>query len=126
MDAIYKIDDSAARRLFEAIRWPTGAKCPHCESDAAPYRIARKPASKKPCRDGVWKCSACRKQFTVTVGTIFEGSHLPLKKLLIAIVLLSSEKGVSALHLSSVLRISYKTAWLLCHRINKCVAMNTN
>jgi transposase-like protein len=74
-------------------------------------------------RKGLWKCGVCRKQFTVTVGTVLEGSHLPISKWLMAIFLMcSSKKGVSALQMHRMLKVTHKTAWFLCHRIR--YAMN--
>jgi transposase-like protein len=98
------------------MRWgKDGAACPHC-GGADPYRLKPKPGSKT--RKGVWKCRACRKQFTVTVGTVFEGSHIPLSKWLLAIHLLaSSKKGMSAHQLHRNLGISYKGAWFMAHRL---------
>ncbi len=75
-------DFSDARMYIEKLRWPNGPVCPHC-GGVEPYRITAKPGSKT--RDGLYKCKACRKQFTVTVGTIFEDSHIPLNKWLMAI-----------------------------------------
>ena len=69
-------------------------------------------------RPGVWKCGACRKQFTVRVGTIFEDSHIPLHKWLQAIHLLcASKKGMSSHQIHRMLGITYKSAWFMTHRI---------
>ena len=82
------------------------------------YRLTARPGSKSPVRPGVWKCRACRKQFTVTVGTIFEDSHIPLNKWLHAIhELCASKKGKSAHQLHRTLGVTYKSAWFLAHRI---------
>ncbi|MBI4736845.1 MAG: transposase, partial [candidate division NC10 bacterium] len=87
-------DEDSAREYLEALRWPNGPVCAHCGA-LEPYRIVPKAGSKT--RKGLWKCKACRKQFTVTVGTIFEDSHIPLSKWLLAIHLLcASKKGISA------------------------------
>ena len=73
-------------------------------------------------RHGLYKCSDCRKQFTVRMGTIFEESHLPLHKWLQAIHLMcSSKKGISAHQLHRILEITYKTAWFLAHRIREAM-----
>lgn len=110
-------DEKAARGLLESIRWPNGPVCPHCGSVEA-YKLTPKPDSKRPVRPGVYKCKACRKQFTVTVGTIFEGSRIPLHKWLMAIhMMCSSKKGISAHQLHRMLDITYKSAWFMCHRI---------
>ena len=74
--------------------------------------------SKKPVRPGVYKCPDCEKQFTVTVNTIFEDSHIPLNKWLLAIHLLcASKKGMSAHQLHRMLGVTYKSAWFMAHRI---------
>jgi transposase-like protein len=111
-------DDEAALSLVERMRWPNGPVCPHCGSTEA-YRLTAKVESKRPVRKGVLKCKACRKQFTVTVGTIFEDSHIPLSKWLLAIHLLcSSKKGMSAHQLMRMLGLkTYKSAWFMAHRI---------
>jgi transposase-like protein len=110
-------DEDAAREYFEKLRWPEGPACPKCGS-AEVYRLTAKPESTKPGRKGLLKCKYCRKQFTVTVGTIFEASHIPLNKWLQAIYLLcSSKKGMSAHQLHRMLSITYKAAWFMAHRI---------
>jgi len=112
-----KLTEDEAREMLEAIRWPDGAICPHCGNDKA-YKLTPKPDSKRAVRNGVYKCKACRKQFTVTVGTIFEGGHIKLADWLIAIYLMcSSKKGISAHQLHRTLGITYKTAWFMAHRI---------
>src|SRR5438876_12036831 len=105
-------DSLKAAEYLEAIRWPDGPVCPHCgESERKPYRLKNQ---KRP----LLKCAACRKQFTVTVGTIFESSHIPLNKWLLAFYLLcSSKKGMSAHQLHRMLGVTYKTAWFMAHRI---------
>ncbi len=108
-------DADAARQLLEQMRWPNGAACPHCGA-CDPYRLTPKPGSKT--RRGLYKCKACRKQFTVTVGTIFEDSHIPLSKWLLAIHLLcASKKGMSAHQLHRMLGVTYKSAWFMAHRL---------
>jgi transposase-like protein len=110
-------DADSAREYLEKKRWPNGPVCPHCESTEA-YKLQGKPDSKRPVRKGVYKCKGCRKQFTVTVGTIFEDSHIPLNKWLLAIHLLcSSKKGMSAHQLHRMLKVTYKSAWFMAHRI---------
>src|SRR5437764_2275594 len=105
-------DSFAAAEYLESIRWPDGPVCPHCgESERKPYRL--KSQTRR-----LWKCAKCRKQFTVTVGTIFESSHIPLHKWLWAFFLVcSSKKGMSAHQLHRMLGITYKSAWFMCHRI---------
>lgn len=110
-------DANAAAEYLESIRWPDGPTCPHCgEVERKPYRLAK---SKR----RLWKCAACRKQFTVTVGTVFESSHVPLNKWLLAFYLLcSSKKGMSAHQLSRMLSVQYKTAWFMAHRIREAMS----
>jgi transposase-like protein len=105
-------DAGAAAEYLEALRWPDGPVCPHCgETERKAYRMKHKTRR-------LWKCAACRKQFTVTVGTIFEGSHIPLNKWLLAFYLLcSSKKGMSAHQLHRMLGVTYKSAWFMAHRI---------
>ena len=114
-------DNDKARELLESLRWPNGPACPHCANDGQArkiYTIVPKPDSKRPARKGLYKCGACRKQFTVTVNTVFEDSHIPIGKWLTALFLLcSSEKGVSANQLHRMLDITYKSAWFMAHRI---------
>lgn len=110
-------DNDKARELLESIRWPNGPVCPKCGSKEA-YRLTAKPTSKSPARPGLCKCKACRKQFTVTVGTIFESSHIKISTWLMAtFILCSSKKGVSAHQLHRMLGITYKTAWFMAHRL---------
>jgi transposase-like protein len=113
----YFYDKDKAREYLEKMRWINGVVCPHCGSLES-YKLEAKADSKKPVRDGVYKCKACREQFTVTVGTIFEDSHIPLNKWLMAIQLLcSSKKGMSAHQLHRMLGVTYKSAWFMAHRI---------
>ena len=110
-------DEESARQFLEEMRWPNGPICPHCKC-ASFYRLTPKESSKRPSRKGLLKCKECRKQFSVTVGTIFEGSHIKLHKWLMAIhFLCASKKGMSALQISRMLEITYKSAWFMCHRI---------
>jgi transposase-like protein len=113
-------DEDKARALLEQILWPDGPLCPHCKNHKEKPIYALKPqaSSKRPGRAGLYKCGACRKQFTIRVGTILEDSHLPIALWLQAIfILCSSKKGVSAHQLHRMLDISYKTAWFMAHRI---------
>ena len=112
-------DENAAREYIERMRWPDGPECPHCGLVNEAYQLKPKEGSKRPVRKGVWKCKGCRKQFTVTVKTIFADSHIPLHKWLLAIHLMaSSKKGISAHQLMRNLDIkSYQTAWFMAHRI---------
>jgi transposase-like protein len=121
--AKYFSDEDAARALLEDMRWgKDGAVCPHC-GGSDPYKLTPKATSKKPGRKGLYKCRACRKQFTVTVGTIFEDSHIPISKWLLALHLLaSSKKGMSAHQLHRNLGISYKGAWFMAMRLRHAAA----
>jgi transposase-like protein len=112
-------DEDKAREYVEKLRWPEGPICPHCGELNNAYRLEPR-ASKKGThvRAGVWKCAGCREQFTVTVGTIFEDSHIPLSKWLLAYHLLcASKKGMSAHQLHRMLKVTYRSAWFMAHRI---------
>src|SRR5690242_3987052 len=111
-------DAESARDFLERSRWPEGPVCPHCGLIGKAYKLEGKADSKKPVRKGVYKCGGCQEQFTVTVGTIFEDSHIPLNKWLLAIHLLcASKKGMSAHQLHRMLGVTYKSAWFMAHRI---------
>src|SRR4051794_37135381 len=112
------IDPIKAAEYVESLRWPNGVVCPHCgESEREPMRLNVKGTKRR-----VFKCRACRKQFTVMVGTIFESSHVPLNKWLAAFYLLcSSKKGMSAHQLHRMLGVTYKTAWFMFHRIREAM-----
>jgi transposase-like protein len=113
------VDDDAARQALEAIRWPEGPICPHCGC-ADHSRISL--GQGKVHREGLYYCADCNSQFTVTVGTVMESSHLPLSKWLFAMHLMgASKKGMSALQLSRMLGITYKSAWFMCHRIREAM-----
>jgi transposase-like protein len=122
VDVIQKFDtDDKARGYLENIRWPKGVTCPHCKSADGVWKLEANPA--KNIRPGLYRCGACLKQFTVTVGTIFEDSHIPLSKWLIAWYLFcSSKKGVSSLQIQRMLKLgSYRTALFMMHRIRYAV-----
>ena len=118
-------DEDKARELLERLRWPNGPVCPHCKNDGKSKpisKLTRKASSKSAVRKGVYFCGACRQQFTVTVKTVFEGSHIPISKWLMAMFLISSsKKGMSAHQLHRMLKVTYKTAWFMAHRIRFCV-----
>ncbi|MEL7689176.1 IS1595 family transposase [Citromicrobium bathyomarinum] len=106
----------AAREHLEAIHWPNGPVCPHCKSKNA----TRLEDGKH--RPGLVQCNDCRKQFTVTVGTVFERSKVPLNKWLLATHLMcASKKGISAHQLHRMLGVTYKTAWFMAHRIREAM-----
>src|SRR3974390_1776245 len=105
-------DGNAAREAMEAVLWPFGAVCPRCGS---PDKIGR--VTGKAARPGLYYCGSCKRQFTVTVGTIFERSKVPLSKWWLAIHLMaSSKKGMSAHQLHRMLGVTYPTAWFMEHR----------
>ena len=105
-------DDKSCREFLEKARWSEKPICPHCKHDKV-YRFS----------DGkLFKCAKCRKQFTVTVGTIFEDSHISLKKWFFAIYLITAhKKGISSLQLSKDLKVTQKTAWFILHRVRYAV-----
>jgi transposase-like protein len=114
-------DNDKARELLESLRWPNGPVCPHCQNDGKAktiYRLKPKATSKAPARKGVYKCGACRKQFTVTVGTVFESSHIPISKWMLAVLIrCSGKKSTSSHQMHRMLKVTYKTAWFMTHRI---------
>ncbi len=111
-------DHDKAREYLEAKRWPDGPFCPHCGVIGDAVRLTFEEGAKSHARRGLLNCRACRKQFSVTVGTIFEDSHIPLNKWLMAFHLLcSSKKGMSAHQLHRMLGVTYKSAWFMAHRI---------
>ncbi|MGH6848274.1 MAG: IS1595 family transposase [Methylocella sp.] len=109
-------NEDAARKHFEAIRWPAGPQCPHCGIIDQATELKGKST-----RPGLYKCRACEKPFSATIGTIYERSHIPLHKWLLATRLLcSSKKGMSAHQLWRMLGFgSYRTAWFMEHRIRE-------
>jgi transposase-like protein len=111
--------DEKARKHMEQVLWRNGIVCPHCKcKDPTKFSsIAANRATKV--RPGLRYCSNCKRQFTVTIGTIFEGSHIPLRKWLIAWYLLCScKKGIAALELQRLLEIGcYGSALFMAHRI---------
>src|SRR5438132_14414862 len=116
--------DEAARQYLEEIRWPTGIVCPHCKNADHKHIWEIKENPEKKIRAGLYHCAECGKQFTVTVGTIFEDSHIPLRKWLVAWYLLcSSNKGISSLQIQRMLGLgSYRTALFMMHRIRYALA----
>ena len=111
-------DETAARAALEAIRWPDGPICPHCGGVDNATRMEGETT-----RPGLLKCKDCRKPFSVTVGTVYERSHIPLHKWLLATHLMtSSKKGISAHQLHRLLGITYKSAWFMAMRIRESMA----
>ena len=110
-------NEIAARARLEAIRWPDGPFCPHCGEAENVKRMEGK--SHAP---GLCYCRSCRKKFSVTVGTLFERSHIPLHKWLLAShLMVASKKGVSAHQLHRMLGITYKSAWFMAHRLREAM-----
>jgi transposase-like protein len=112
-------NEDAARKYFEALHWPNGPVCPHCGviNEATELKGSKH-------RPGLYKCRACEEQFSVTVGTVMESSHIPLHKWALAFRLMAgSKKGVSAHQLMRELGLgSYRTAWFLAHRVREAMA----
>lgn len=108
-------DETKAREWLEARLWKNGPICPHCGTvDKATLMQG------KTTRPGLYQCNACRKPFTVTVGTLYERSKVPLNKWLAAThLMMASKKGMSALEIGRLLGLSKKTAWFVCHRIRE-------
>lgn len=119
LDSPIFTDPDKAREHLEAQRWPNGPVCPHC-GNVDQDRITKMEG--KAHRHGLYNCMECRKQFSVTVGTVFERSKIALNKWLLATFLLtSSKKGMSAHQLHRMLGVTYKTAWFMAHRIRKAM-----
>jgi len=109
-------NDDAARELIEGIRWPEGPVCSHCGSVNHAYAVTG--------RAGLYRCAEpeCRKDFTVTTGTVMERSKVPLHKWMAAFYLMNaSKKGISAHQLHRTLGVTYQTAWFMCHRIREAM-----
>lgn len=114
-------DPDKAREHLEALRWPEGPFCPHCGS----FEATRLEGKKH--RAGLIQCNDCREQYTVTVGTVFERSKIPLNKWLLCNHLLcASKKGMSAKQIERMLGVTYKTAWFMCHRIREAMKPTAN
>ena len=106
-------DEATATKWFETIMWEDGCSCPYCLSSNVAEKKNRKPMP--------YRCRDCRKHFSVRTGTVIERSHIPLKKWAWAIYLwTTSLKGVSAMKLSRDLKMSYKSAWFMVHRLREC------
>jgi transposase-like protein len=109
-------DETKARKWLEGHLWPDGPICSHCGTINNATAIDGRP--------GLYQCneSACRKQFTVMTGTLFERSHIPLNKwLMCAFLMCASKKGMSAHQMHRMIGISYKSTWFMCHRIREAM-----
>lgn len=110
-------NEEDAYKWVEARIWPKGPQCPHCFEQKRVSKMEGKAT-----RFGLYKCYACRKQFRVTVGTIFEKSHVPLHLWLQAFYLIAgSKKGISSNQLHRTLGVTLKTAWFMSHRIREAM-----
>jgi transposase-like protein len=105
--------EDKCREYLETLRWPEGPMCPRCKSASVSQIVKR----------NKYDCNECRYQFSVTAGTIFNDSHLPLAKwFLVTYLICESRKGMSANQIKRMIGGSYKTAWYLCHRIRKAMS----
>lgn len=119
--------EEAAIAYLESKLWPDGPVCPKCGLVGQAFRMESKSETKNKMRSGLWKCSGCRKTFRVTVNTIFEDSHIPLHKWMMAIHLMcASKKGISAHQLHRMLGIGYRAAWFMAHRIRYAMTGDTS
>jgi transposase-like protein len=117
LDQKYFHDEEAAYAYLEARLWPNGPVCPHC---GGVDRVGK--LQGKSTRVGVYKCYQCRKPFRVTVGTVFESSHVPLRLWLQCVHLMtSSKKGISSNQLARTLGVTLKTAWFMSHRVREAM-----
>lgn len=111
-------DDPSIIHRLEKIRWPNGITCIRCNKDRV-RQLSCKGKNGRP-RHLYW-CADCSYEFSITVGTIFQGSHLPLNKWFHAISLMHSQGGVSAMRLSRELVVSYESAWSVARRIRRAM-----
>lgn len=112
-------NEDAARKHFEAIRWPNGPICPHCGVINEATELKGDST-----RHGLYKCRACERQFSAMIGTVMESSHISMTKWALAFHLMAaSKKGVSAHQLMRTLGLgSYRTAWFMAHRVREAMA----
>jgi transposase-like protein len=121
----------ACNDFLESMRWPDGAECPHCHGKQVSKYVKQASTRKSGLRKGqplpariLYVCRQCKKQFSVTEGTIFNDTHLPLEKWYTAVALMvNAKKGVSAMQLKRDLGTAYKTAWYLSHRIRQAMGL---
>jgi transposase-like protein len=106
----YFADEDKAREFIVSLRWPDGEQvCPRCGTIDEHYFLKTR---------NIWKCKACKKQFSVKLGTIFEDSPIPLSKWLPAMWMLANcRNGISSYELGRALGVTQKTAWFMLHRI---------
>jgi transposase-like protein len=114
-------DEDKAREALEAVRWPDGPVCPHC-GNSDQEKLAKVEGKKHSHRPGLYYCNECKGQFTVTVGSVFERSKVPLTKWWMAAHMMNSGKnGVSAHEIHRQLGVTYKTAWFMMHRLREAM-----
>jgi len=124
-------DEEAAWELVEHLRWPMGPVCPHCGDTGRAYFLSpkngyRTTSTGRVSYRRVWKCKACRKQFSVLVGTIFERSQVPLSKWLLALHMMSANKnGVAANELRRTIGVTQPTAWFMLHRLREAMRLSS-
>jgi transposase-like protein len=118
LSGVHVNDEREAYEHLAKLRWPNGPRCVHCGSEKV-YTLNVKSSKRV-----VLKCGKCRKQFSATVGTIFEDSHIPLSKWIMAVQLMcSSKKGISSHQLHRMLGITYKSAWFMSHRLRHAMQL---
>jgi len=110
-EMIQQMSERECEKLFFKLRWPDGFVCPRCQG-----RHGKKISGRK-----LWRCTACGAQVSLKSGTLLHASHLSIKEWLLALALLSEEKGISAKSLEKLLDVSYETAWLLLHKIREAI-----
>lgn len=108
----------AARKYLEDLLWQDGPVCPHCRITGKATALKGKST-----RPGVYWCNACKKPFSITVGTVYEGSKVPLNIWLRANHLLCSSENISVRQMARILGITYKTAWFMAHHIREAMEM---
>lgn len=109
---LYFADPDNASNFLSQLRWPNGVECPECSGRELSYLSTRR----------LWKCKACKKQFSVKVGSLMEDSPIGLDKWLAAIWLIANAKnGISSYEIHRALGVTQKTAWFLLHRIRKAM-----
>lgn len=115
----YFSSEEVAREYLENLRWNGKPYCPHCGNDDRIYKIKKD--------DKTYKCRTCDSRFTVTVGSVFENTKLPLTKWMIALYIVSTtKKGLSSIQLGKAISVTQKTAWFMLHRIREMLKENSN
>ena len=110
-------DEGVARKHLERLRWPKGPQCPHCGVAGPHYELQGQKH-----RAGLWKCRSCREQFSVTVGTAFASSKIPLHKWIYAAAVVARSPDVTTQELQRIVGVTYKTAWFLRRRLRRALA----